>query len=75
MNANDIYNFLDAHKAFFALAFAWLVKDWKNIGGLTGLKAFIITGKTPDQNTITAEIKTTTEIKPSSPAQPEIKTT
>lgn len=64
MNANDIYNFLDAHKAFFALAFAWLVKDWKNIGGLTGLKTFIITGKTPDQTALP-------EIKPPSPEKPE----
>jgi hypothetical protein len=42
---NSIAAFISENKAAFAIAFAWFVREWTTVGGLTGLKSWFLTGK------------------------------
>lgn len=42
---NDVWNFLAAHKAVFAIATCWAAREWTTVGGWVGLLNWLKTGE------------------------------
>lgn len=61
----DSTAYVEQHKAIFALAFAWFVREWTTVNGWNGAILWFKTGKVTNQKEETVSETKKTELPPS----------